>query len=264
MMRNSCTVPAFSLWAAIFLLLIPEDFCEKIIGGRDVKPHSRPYMVLLKRNKRICAGALIEKEWVLTAAHCNKMKYVILGVHSIKNTKKENQQIIQIKKMFPYSRYDGKTLENDIQLVQLRKRATINENVTTLPLPSLTKNGNDVKPNTQCQVAGWGKISNEGSSSDTLKEVSVTIIDRKICSNKDHYNNDPVIGRNMICAGNRKGGKDSCEGDSGSPLICKGELRGITSHGAKGKCGDPRFPGIYTLLSQKHIDWINTTMERSV
>lgn len=44
--------------------------CERIIGGQEVIPHSRPYMALLKNNREICAGALIADDWVLTAAHC--------------------------------------------------------------------------------------------------------------------------------------------------------------------------------------------------
>jgi hypothetical protein len=92
-------------------------------------------------------------------------------------------------------------------LLQLNKKATINKNVAILDLP---KSGEDVEPGTACQVAGWGKTSNKSPKSDILKEVNITIIDRKICNDGQHYNFNPVIGLNMICAGSLKGGKDSC------------------------------------------------------
>ncbi|EOA92879.1 Granzyme K, partial [Anas platyrhynchos] len=46
--------------------------CVEIIGGAEVKPHSRPFMALIIREKTevICGGALIKPNWVLTAAHC--------------------------------------------------------------------------------------------------------------------------------------------------------------------------------------------------
>ncbi|XP_012577255.1 PREDICTED: granzyme A-like [Condylura cristata] len=259
-MRNSCTFPAFSFWAAIFLLLIPEDFCEKIIGGHDVEPHSRPYMVLLNSKKKLCAGVLIRDDWVLTAAHCdmNTKSQIILGAHS-KTKNEPEKQIMTLKQQFPYPCYDPETHENDLKLIQLSKKATLNKNVAILPLP---KKGGDVKPQTNCRVAGWGKVGNKNSSSDTLKEVEVTIIDRKTCN--DRYNYNPVIGLAMICAGNSSGGKDSCEGDSGSPLICNKILRGITSFGRPGKCGDPRSPGVYALLAKKHLIWIKKTMHGAV
>ncbi|KAG8519800.1 Granzyme A [Galemys pyrenaicus] len=261
-MRNSCTVSAFFLWAAIFLPLIPEDFCENIIGGHDVEPHSKPYMVLLKTGNILCAGALIRDDWVLTAAHCalkNKSQ-IILGAHS-KNKDEPEKQTMFPKKQIAYPCYDPETKESDLKLVQLNKKATINKNVAILPLP---KNGDDVKPETKCQVAGWGTVGNRKSSSDTLKEVNVTIIDRKICNDKSHYNYSPVIGLNMICAGNLKGGMDSCDGDSGSPLICEGKFRGITSFGRSGRCGAPQYPGVYTLLTKKHLNWIKMTMKKAI
>ncbi|KAM6224354.1 granzyme A-like [Rhynchocyon petersi] len=259
-MKNSVFLPFF-LSTAIFPLLIPEGFCAKIIGGNEVVPHSRPYMVLL-RGKETCAGILISKNWVLTAAHCSldQKTQVILGAHTIHN-KEPEKQITSIKQEIPYSCYDPGTHEGDLKLLQLKKKATLNKNVNILQLP---KSEEDVKPGTVCKVAGWGKRHNKSPDpSDTLQEVNVTVIDRKICNDEKHYNYDPVIGLHMICAGNLKGGKDACDGDSGSPLICDGVFRGVTSFGLSGKCGDPRGPGIYTRLSKKHLTWIAKTIRRA-
>jgi len=80
--------------------------------------------------------------------------------------------------------------------------------VDTIDLPN---SDDDPKPGTICTVAGWGKTHNHlRKLSDTLREVNVTVISRKICNDKKHYKNNPVITDNMICAGAKNGGKDSC------------------------------------------------------
>ncbi|XP_055968184.1 granzyme A isoform X1 [Sorex fumeus] len=262
-MRNPSIFLVSSLFIVIFLLLIPQGFCVEIIGGKEVVPHSRPYMVLIKMGKKqICAGALIDKNWVLTAAHCtvNSKSQVLLGVHD-QDKSEPGRHIRHAKKMILYPCYDPHTHEGDLQLLQLNKEVTTGKNINLLPLP---KRGDDVKPNTVCRVAGWGSTQNRSPMSSTLREVNVTVIDRKICNDPKHYNYNPVIGLNMICAGNPKGGKDSCNGDSGSPLICDGSFKGITAFGMEGKCGTPQGPGIYTLLSKKYLDWINKTMAGAV
>lgn len=92
---------------------------------------------------------------------------------------------------------------------QLRGKATINKNVAILRLP---KRGEDVKPGTKCHVAGWGLIHNDKlSQPDTLREVNVTVLDRKTCNGPKYYGHDPVITRDMICAGEPRGGKDTCD-----------------------------------------------------
>ncbi|XP_041601961.1 kallikrein-13 isoform X2 [Vulpes lagopus] len=63
---------------------------------------------------------------------------------------------------------------------------------------------------------------------------------------------------NMLCAGTKEGGKDSCEGDSGGPLICNGTLHGIISWGDF-PCGQPNRPGVYTRVSQ-YVLWIRETI----
>ena len=83
--------------------------------------------------------------------------------------------------------------------------------VGILQLPR-TGDREDVKPHTKCHVAGWGSTKKDAcQTSNALREANVTVIDRKICNDAQHYNFNPVIDLSMICAGGRKGEDDSCE-----------------------------------------------------
>ncbi|XP_006889657.1 PREDICTED: granzyme A-like [Elephantulus edwardii] len=262
-MKTSCTcLPSF-LPVVTFLLLISEDFCVEIIGGKEVVAHSKPYMALIL-GQETCSGTLIGNKWVLTAAHCSVgvKSQVILGAHSISNEMETERQIMYIKKEIPYPCYDPETREGDLKLLKLRKKATINKNVKILEQP---KSGEDVKPGTKCKVAAWGKsLKIKHGQAGTLREINVTVIDRKTCNDDKHYAYNPIISINMICAGNPKGGKESCDGNSGGPLICGGVLRGITSFGRPGKCGSVKVPGIYIRLSKKYLTWIASTVKKTI
>jgi hypothetical protein len=61
-----------------------------------------------------------------------------------------------------------------------------------------------------------------------------------------------VIGQ-QICASAPL--SDSCDGDSGGPLLLNGELYGIVSWGTG--CGNPTQPGVYTRAAS-YRDWIET------
>ncbi|NXY72405.1 GRAA protein, partial [Glareola pratincola] len=245
--------------AAVILLVICRGFCVDIIGGAEVAPHSRPYMALIQgeKNNLICGGALIKANWVLTAAHCNvEGAKVILGAHSRKARERE-KQVFKIAKQIPYKRYCPSSRENDIMLLQLQKSAKITKAVAVIGLPT---SDYDPKPETICRVAGWGRFHNQlKAPSDTLREVNVTVISRQICNDKKHYENNPVITDNMICAGAKNGGKDSCHGDSGGPLICNNVMTGITAFG-KAKCGTVDAPGVYTRLAKQYLQWIRKTI----
>ncbi|XP_026198927.1 granzyme A-like [Anabas testudineus] len=253
-----CQTSFIAFTSCTVLLIVQTSDGSEIIDGKEVKPHSMPFMALLKKRKPSCGGILINESWVLTAAHCKDIKKVLLGVHSIKKEKNEknSRQVRKVKKRFPHPSYDAKNKNNDLMLLKLDKPV---KQTITVGLHELGNTVEDPKAGTICVVAGWGRTDyNIEKLSDVLMSVNVTVVDRKKCNSSEHYNHR--ITSDMICAGSDgKNRADSCQGDSGGPLLCNGALVGVTSFG-KG-CGVIKYPGVYAFLSEKQLIWIKNTMK---
>ena len=105
-----------------------------------------------------------------------------------------------------------------------------------------------------CIAAGWGDLSEDGPSSEQLRQVEIPIL--ASCGN--NYNNINY----QICGGYTQGGQDACQGDSGGPLYCRDNedhwyLGGVISHG-KG-CARADEAGVYVRLAY-YLTWIHDVM----
>lgn len=74
--------------------------------------------------------------------------------------------------------------------------------------------------NAKARVAGWGRTTDGGSTSDKLLEAKVNLLSDHDCKSSligEFYDTD-----SMLCAYKTK--KDACQGDSGGPLFLETSL----------------------------------------
>ncbi|XP_051744607.1 trypsin I-P1-like [Ctenopharyngodon idella] len=238
----------------------------RIVGGEDATAGSWPWQVRIHVHDYLCGGTLINKDWVLSAAHCfeessdiSDPDIVMYFGHLNQSGSNPHEIIRTASRIIRHSNYNDQPNNNDIALVQLNSSVPFSDYIKPVCLAAA---GSVFSAGTESWVTGWGTLqSGDTDLPNTLQEVMIPIVSNSDCY-KAYGGINISITSNMICAGLlNKGGKDSCQGDSGGPMVSKKDSlwiqSGIVSFG-KG-CALPKYPGVYTRVSQ-YQNWIKSYM----
>ncbi|XP_041264137.1 acrosin-like [Onychostruthus taczanowskii] len=241
-----------------------------VVGGSSVQPGSWPGIVSIQATWEngtwhMCSGVLLSSQWVLTVAHCFARAGgvstwdVVMGATDLSQPGPK-AAVRRIQRLLVHQHYVPATARNDIALVELDQPVECSDYIQLGCVPDTSLRVSELK---SCYIAGWNFARGEFPTARTQRDNmapwgrDVHLMDTELCNSSRWYAG--AVHADNLCAGYPHGGIDTCQGDSGNPLVCKDNrvdyfwLVGLNSWGRG--CDRARHPGIYTS-TQHFYNWI--------
>ncbi|ROT79436.1 prophenoloxidase activating enzyme 2 [Penaeus vannamei] len=241
----------------------------RIHNGYNALQEDHPWMAALgysdsngTRIKWNCGGALINRRYVVTAAHCLDKRHlgdevlttIRLGTEYLEPTQGAHAyQIFSPEAAVLHPNFDKYQLVyNDIALVRLNRDVVFNEHVRPVCLPPAGIDLEGLLTEQMPVAIGWGRTM-YASRSSILQEIRLPFVPLARC--RDTYPLFKLVDQ-QICFGGLHG-RGTCNGDSGGPLLIGNVVIGLLSKG--GKCATAGQPDVFTRVDA-YVDWIKENL----
>ncbi|EDV55748.1 serine protease grass [Drosophila erecta] len=241
-------------------------YSYRISGGRNTAPLLAPWMAYFHLNSKfICGGTLLNRLFVLTAAHCfyNAEELVRLGesdasqfidCNKLECASPYSEYLIQQQFIYPLYRTAH---HHDIALVKLSRYVEYSDSIRPICLmldPHWQGYVDTIKYFT---IFGWG-ATNTVNVSEKLQHTFIPQVDRISCHVLYGYNVDLT----HICAGESK--HYVGVGDSGGPLgsmLERDHLKRFYQFGIVSHLRHP-FQGVSVFTNiLSYSNWIHRTVK---
>ncbi|XP_041470849.1 suppressor of tumorigenicity 14 protein-like isoform X1 [Lytechinus variegatus] len=236
---------------------------SRIIGGRDSVKGNWPMQILISPENTsanlFCGGTLLNRRWVLTAAHCvlpNTVGnyYVVAGVTDVNEDNSTWQfRLIADAVCNPEYAFEGNFVENDNCLLLMDEPFEFNDYVQPACLP-----GSNFTLDRYATAVGWGQTGG-GYPAPNLQVVRLPVWPDAICDRYSYIGSDDA--ERIICLGYEKGGHGLCYGDSGGSILMERDnlwyVVGTVSGGSE--CAAPFTPSL-CMKNSYYYQFFNDTI----
>lgn len=198
---------------------------DRIVGGTTTGKNEYPWMVLLMvkdgsgRFIPWCGGSIVSSKTIVTAAECTAdidvqnqdELLVVVGEHDLNKSDGETYVKVCHKEDYRYPKRDF----YNFAVLTLCEHLTFSQEISPICLPSTYGPGYEYEDK-DAIITGWGDLS-YGVKASKLQEVTVKTMSNYECVKRMFGTHNVALDIIFMCASHPD--KDTCDGDSGSPLM---------------------------------------------